>query len=232
MKNFFILYAILLFSDCTPEDFVRDNSRTLVVGNVVTENGMPIQNISITSAYAINSLGDFENFKPSDFDPVLGASQTDSNGAFSFTSLSPENTGRLSYFQVNSEQDSPLHNVIYILDIPFSGLVELPETTLRSKSQLEINIQRTSPEPTNLFYSLEYINSCELRLLSDTTSQQQSTFLGEVGPLTDQETMTFDTVVGETAVFFYRIFTDDGILAEGTEIITINQSSQTFSFEL
>lgn len=226
-----------MFSGCNPDDFVRDNSRNIIEGSILNQDGLPLVNIPIVSAFDRNNLlneqGTFEGLPsfPSDFDPILGESQSDDNGSFSFTSLVSVNSLRANYIHINNDENSLLHSVVYINDIPFEGSVQLPETILTPKAQLTLNIERTSSEPLSLFYNLMYENDREIIFLSQPTIDQTLFESGQLDLAQSTATLVISTRVGEELTFAYSIFNDDEVIENEVEIITINQPTQSFNFE-
>lgn len=231
MKNTVLVVLTCVFLGCVPDDFVEDNRRNLIVGQVLNEEGSPLENITVRSAFDINNLIQEQFGFPSNLDPVLGESSTNSNGDFSFTSLVSRNNSRVNYVSIGGDENSNLQRVIYVLDNPFSGLIELPTTVLVPNAQLELNIERTSTAPTILFYTLEYADSQDVIFLSEGSLNISLNDSGELDVAENEEIITVSTQLGSTATFTYRIFNDDELIEEGTETITIDQETQTFSFE-
>lgn len=231
MKYIFIAISVLLFSDCTPEDFVEDNERNLVVGSVMNQEGLPLEGISIKSAYDLNDFLEFGQGSFSNLDPILGQSTTDSNGEFEFISLTARNTGKLNYFVINDEENTSLQKVIYFLDLPFTGQVELPDVTLKQEAQFTIEIDRVSTEATSLFYNVVYDARDEVFFLSDGSGFPPLETSGQLGVAQNEESLTLPSTVGGTVQFSYTIFNDGQAIDQGIETIIISQSSQTFNFE-
>lgn len=231
MKNVIIAFSILLFSDCTPEDFVEDNERNLIVGSVINQEGSPLEGISIKSAYDLNDFLEFGQGSLSNLDPILGQSTTDSNGEFEFISLTARNTGKLNYFVISDNENSLLQRVIYLLDLPFTGEVELPETTLRPEAQFTIEIDRVSTEATSLFYNIVYDARDEVFFLSDGSGLPPLETTRQLDVSQNEGSLTLSSIVGGTVIFSYAIFNEGEAAGQGTETIVISEQSQTFNFE-
>ena len=210
-----------------------DNSRLLIRGKIVDQNNAPIFDADIgvfagrsdnfTTGLGFNGSGG----------GLIARTGSDSDGNFSMITLYPDT----EEFSVEVFSDEAFTKYSYRTDIfnfiPTDLTIDLGEIPLRLKSEVIVNINRTSPEGTELEYNLEYQNIfCrevyfEEQLDEELTACYETQQIG--GLLNDENSnlsRDLQSLVGSEIVLTYSI--NGG--TQQTQTFTIDQPTYEVNF--
>lgn len=231
IKRLCVLSAFLSFWAC--EVPLDDDTRILIKGQLIDENGQPIPDAEI-SVFARRSSNFLVSSGPSgDSDNLLGRNYSADNGEFSVISLLGRDEDFVVEIYVNDNYSKYQYKTNTEDYTPEDYLIDLGTVELKRIAALNFNIERTSAAGTEFQYTLAY----------ETSNCREVYFNGE---LIAEETFCFETnsigaslndenpddsgivasVVGSEVIFTYSI--NGG--AQESQIFSINQPDYEFNF--
>ncbi|NQZ43196.1 MAG: hypothetical protein HRT65_02720 [Flavobacteriaceae bacterium] len=164
MKKHYLFWILpILFAfECDPQIDFEENTRLLVKGRLVDGEGRPLSGYPV-AVYASTQFSGFDgSFFGFDNDVVLGAGETDTNGDFRVTALSPVNAS-VVYTLINFESLDPFDPSLTPLVLNFlrqlpseSNTFDLQEVQLETLRPFNVELQRTVNLTDTLTYSLTY----------------------------------------------------------------------------
>lgn len=230
--NFLIILILLLsFFSCTTR--FENNTRILVKGRVIDDNGNPISNAQI-SVYTQRSNGVWSLPSPSGNDEyVLGRNYSDSNGDFSVTSLF--DTDADFSIEINAGSDYARYGYYTSTTnyMPSDLVFDLENVELKRIGDFNYNISRISGEGNSINFTFRYENTyCNQFFLEEELIEEQSycfendfysRTLNDNNP--DIESSFYSTI-GSTVEFVYSINDQPEII----ETFIINEPTYEFTF--
>lgn len=222
----------------------EDNERLVFNGKILGVNNAPLSNIS-TELYATNfSVNDFE------LDPLLvsrffddidliGYGFSESDGAYSITSISPRNHVEIvavvnGSTAPNYQEDRITAYYLYLNNKANDKLsFRVPNTVLAHRILFEINIQRTTNRTDTLEYFISYPKLHKIqRFPPNTQMPNQANNIGFVQVLPEvlQQKDTIAIAEGDTLFFNYTI-KNDTVIAAGAEELIISATNNAYTFE-
>ncbi|WP_340154660.1 hypothetical protein [uncultured Winogradskyella sp.] len=228
LKQLLVLCVVLTTLGCVTR--FEDDTRILIVGEVVNSIGEPIENAQI-SIYTRRARGIFVNSGYDDY--LLGRGYSGNDGEFSVTSVLDLD----DEFSIEIDAEEDVTNYRYytstIAYVPSNLVYNLNTIELKKRATLNYNITRTSGEGNTLDYKFKY-NSiyCAEYYDQGVINENYSYCYNGVEDyrlLTDlrpDEERSLETILGSTVEFTYSINDQPEI----TEIFTINQPTYEFTF--
>ncbi|NRD18786.1 hypothetical protein HNV08_01900 [Winogradskyella eckloniae] len=228
LKSLSIVCIFFLTFGCVNE--FEDDVRILVKGNVVNNDGAPIESAQI-SVYTKRPRGIFVSSGYDEY--LLGRGYSDGNGEFSVTSILDLD----DEFSIEIDAEDQLSKYRYYTNtinyIPPNLVYDLNTVELKSLATLHYNITRTSGEGHTLDYSFKYTNIyCvdyyELGSINESQSYCYNDLIDYrvLNDISSDVERSLSTTLGATIEFRYAIDDQPEII----ETFTIDQPTYEFNF--
>lgn len=242
MRKFCVCCAALLsfaFS-CEPEIEFQDNERLLVKGELVSTNGVALENFPIT-IFASREYGVYNILSSSFFlnDVQIGRGSTSNRGAFQVTSLSPRNNSSI-YLITNFGDFGPADPNYSRLIVDFIDQVEerenafdLGDISLDRILGFRLTLERITNLTDTLNYTLRYKSKTKYINFGPDLNGNSNLKEEQFGRLTPSElsaTEILELREGDTLFLDYEL-RNVSVIEEGEEHIIISTETDEFNFE-
>ena len=186
--NIFLFTLLICFCSCeVPYD---NNARLLIKGLIIDENNQPISGAEIKTYVVV------ETFFGS-VDENIGATLSQGDGRFEIISLLGRDEDFVIDVLVNQNYTKYQYRTNLTDFTPTDYLIDLGQVPIRKKISFDLNVERVSPEGTELEYTLEYI-------------------------IPDCREVYFEEVLNEEESFCYRLNSYSGTLNDSNPNLSLN----------
>lgn len=229
MKSYFVFFVFLVAiiqSGCTPT--LEDNVRILVMGNVEDQNGNAIQNAEIS---VFTNRGSYYSSSQSAY--LLGQGISGADGSFSVVSFFVMDNEFSIFVRNGQEYSEYIYETSTLNYTPDDLTFDLQTVTIRKLADVDINIDRASPQGTTFSYHISYpFTYCWEFYNEGVLDAYQSSCYSSISNnrnLSDDnpdDSQSFQTLLGSTVEFTYSINGQP----EETQVLTIDQENYEFNF--